>query len=80
VSNAALERLRRLGEPFMEELARAHWQAGAGHTRTIELQPIYEKHRAVSGRDSLDTALDAAARRSGRAGDRLGERRHRPVA
>ena len=43
----------------MEELAHAHWQAGAGHTRAIELRPIYEKHKAVSGRDSLETALDA---------------------
>ena len=59
MSDAALERLRRLGEPFMEDLARAHWQAGAGHTSAIELRPIYEKHKAVSGRDSLETALDA---------------------
>ena len=59
MSDGALERLRRLGEPFMEELAHAHWQAGAGHTRVIELRPIYEKHKAVSGRDSLEAALDA---------------------
>ena len=59
MTSAALERLRRAGEPFMEDLARAHWQAGAGYTSDIALRPIYERHAKVAGRDSLETALDA---------------------
>jgi hypothetical protein len=59
VNDTALERLRRLGEPFMEELSRAHWRAGAGYTSEIELQPIFDKHAAASGRESLELTLDA---------------------
>ena len=59
MSDAPLERLRRAGEPFMEELARAHWQAGAGYTSEIQLRPIYDRHSAVTGRDSLELVLDA---------------------
>ena len=75
MTDGPLARLRAEGEPFMEELSRAHWQAGAGLTRDVQLQPIYQRHAAVTGRDSLETALDAfrtatpgsAAARSARA-------------
>ena len=54
-----LDRLRRDGERFLEELSREHYLAGAGLKTTAELQPIYEKHRATIGRDALGLVLDA---------------------
>ena len=42
----------------MVELSRAHWQAGAGLTRHVQLQSIYSRHAVVTGRDSLETALE----------------------
>ena len=55
----ALARLRRLGEPFMQELARAQWMVGAGHTSDIDLRGIYARHAAALSLDSLDAAREA---------------------
>ena len=44
--SAALDRLRRLGEPFMEDVSRAQWMVGAGHAREADLRGIYAKHAA----------------------------------
>jgi hypothetical protein len=43
----------------MEELSRAHWQAGAGHVSSVELSPIYQRHASVSDRESLELVLEA---------------------
>ncbi len=55
----ALAQLRRLGEPFMEELSRAMWMIGAGHSREIDLRSIYARHAAALSDDALAAALDA---------------------
>lgn len=55
----SLERLRRDGERFLEELSREHYLAGSGLKPTAELQPVYERHRAVIGRDALELVLDS---------------------
>ncbi|NUQ21554.1 MAG: hypothetical protein HOQ09_11410, partial [Gemmatimonadaceae bacterium] len=55
----ALDRLRRLGEPFMEELSRAQWLVGAGYKADIDLRGIYATHGAALSDESLAAALDA---------------------
>ena len=55
----ALDRLRRLGEPFMVELSRAQWLVGAGHSAEIDLRGIYARHGAALSEESLAAALDA---------------------
>jgi hypothetical protein len=55
----SLERLRREGERFMEEIAREYHAASAGHKATAELQPIYARHRAILSPDALALTLEA---------------------
>jgi hypothetical protein len=55
----ALARLRRLGEPFMQELSRAHWLVGAGYAGDIDIRGIHANHEAVLSDDSLAAARDA---------------------
>jgi hypothetical protein len=55
----ALARLRRLGEPFMQELSRAQWMVGAGYSSDIDLRGIYAKHAAVLSDDSVEAAREA---------------------
>jgi len=50
----SIERLRREGEAFMEELSREYFLAHAGLKDSAELQPIYEKHRGILNRDALE--------------------------
>ena len=50
----SIERLRRDGEAFMEELSREYYLAHAGLKGSAELQPIYEKYGPVLGRDALE--------------------------
>jgi hypothetical protein len=45
----SIERLRREGEAFMEELSREYFLAHAGLKASAELQPIYAKHRGDLG-------------------------------
>jgi hypothetical protein len=59
VTDLSLERLRREGEAFMEEISREYYLAHSGHKPTAELQPIYARHAAVLGQDALDVTLDA---------------------
>jgi hypothetical protein len=54
-----VERLRREGEQFMEELSREYYEAHSGLKQTAELQPIYHRHRAILGPDALETAREA---------------------
>jgi hypothetical protein len=55
----SLERLRHDGEAFMVELSREYYNAHAGLKPSAELQPIYEKHRDILGRDALDLTREA---------------------
>ena len=57
--SAALDRLRRLGEPFMEDISRAQWMVGAGHAREADLRGIYAQHAAALSEESLAAALEA---------------------
>jgi hypothetical protein len=49
----ATDRLRRDGQAFMEEISREYYLAGAGLKSTADLQPIYKRHTAVTGREAL---------------------------
>ncbi len=53
-----LERLRRDGEAFMEAVSREYYLSGAGLKPTAALQPIYDAHKAVLGRDALELTLE----------------------
>jgi hypothetical protein len=55
----ALARLRRLGEPFMQELSRAQWMVGAGYASEIDLRGIYARHAEALSDDSLAAAREA---------------------
>ena len=50
----SIERLRREGEEFMQELSREYFEAHAGLKASAELQPVYAKHREILGRDALE--------------------------
>ena len=54
----SIERLRREGEAFMEELSREYFLAHAGLKPSAELQPIYHAHRGILGRDALELARE----------------------
>ena len=56
-----LERLRRDGQAFSEEISREYYLAASGLKPTAELQPIYEKHRAIMSADSLGLARETLA-------------------
>lgn len=59
MSDLSLDRLRRAGEEFMEEISREYYLAHSGQKPTAELQPIYERHRAALGSDALALTLDS---------------------
>jgi hypothetical protein len=54
----SIERLRRDGEQFMEELSREYYEAHSGLKAGADLQPVYEKHRAILGPDALGVARE----------------------
>ena len=53
-----LERLRREGEAFTEEMARESFLAHSGHKPVAEFAPIYERHADVLGTEALELTLD----------------------
>jgi hypothetical protein len=55
----SVDRLRRDGEAFMQEISREYYLAHSGQKPTAELQPIYARHAAILGRDALELTLDA---------------------
>ncbi|HEV7994012.1 MAG TPA: hypothetical protein VGP25_19445 [Gemmatimonadaceae bacterium] len=59
MSRLSIERLRREGETFMEELSREYYEAHAGLKASAELQPVYEKHAEILGRDSFELTREA---------------------
>ena len=58
MTSLTLERLRREGEAFMEEVSREQYLTAAGYKQTADLQSIYRRHAAVLGEDSLAFALE----------------------
>ena len=73
-SSLSVERLRREGEQFMQELSREYYAAHSGLKTSADLQPIYEKYRNILGPDALavareffeSSAADGEERRSAR--------------
>ena len=57
----SIERLRRDGEKFMEELSREYYLAHAGLKASAELQPIYHTHRAILSEDALELTRESFA-------------------
>jgi hypothetical protein len=55
----SIDRLRREGERFMEELSREYYEAHSGLKSAAELQPIYHAHRGILGPDALEVAREA---------------------
>jgi hypothetical protein len=54
----SMERLRREGEAFMQEISREYYEAHAGLKATAQLQQIYERYAEILGRDALELAMD----------------------
>ncbi|MFL5609028.1 MAG: hypothetical protein ACJ8AD_21405, partial [Gemmatimonadaceae bacterium] len=54
-----IDRLRREGEQFQQELSREYYESHSGLKPSAELQPIYHKHRAILGPDALEVAREA---------------------
>lgn len=55
----SLDRLRRDGQAFSEEISREYYLAAAGLKPTAELQPIYEKFAAIMTPETLAMTLEA---------------------
>ena len=54
-----IDRLRREGEQFSQEISREFYLAHSGQKPVAELQPIYARHADVLGPDALDLTLEA---------------------
>jgi hypothetical protein len=54
-----LDRLRREGQQFMEEVSREYYLAHAGLKPTADLQVIYERHAVILGEDALALVREA---------------------
>ncbi|HET9424940.1 MAG TPA: hypothetical protein VFO55_06165 [Gemmatimonadaceae bacterium] len=52
----SVERLRREGQAFMEEMSREYYLTGAGIKQVADLQLIYQRHKSVIGAEALDFA------------------------
>jgi len=59
VSALSLQRLRAEGQAFMEAISREGYLALAGHKKTAEYQPIYQKYARILGTDALELMLEA---------------------
>jgi hypothetical protein len=58
MSELTLERLRRDGQAFTEEISRESYLAHSGHKPVAEFKPIYDRYAHVLGRDALDLTLE----------------------
>ena len=58
MSTLTLDALRADGERLTEEVSRESFLAHAGFQAEARLEPIYARYAHVTGRDSLDLALD----------------------
>ncbi|HYS69367.1 MAG TPA: hypothetical protein VEM14_03950 [Gemmatimonadaceae bacterium] len=59
MSELDLQRLRAEGQAFMEAISRESYLAYAGHKKTAELQPIYQRYERALGPEALELTLDA---------------------
>ena len=57
-SSLSIDRLRRDGDAFMQEISREYYLAHSGQKPTAELQPVYEKHAAILGPEALGMVLE----------------------
>ena len=57
-TSLSIDRLRRDGEHFMEELSREYYLAHSGQKATAELQPVYEKYATILGPDALAMVVE----------------------
>jgi len=57
-SRLSVERLRRDGERFMQEISREYYEAHSGLKPSAELQPIYAAHRDILASDALEVARE----------------------
>ncbi len=58
-ASPSLDRLRRDGQAFSEEISREYYLAAAGLKPTAELQPIYEKYSAIMSPETLAMTLES---------------------
>src|SRR5437764_13821126 len=58
MTSLSIERLRREGDAFMEELSREYYLASSGQKPSAELQPIYDKYGAILGPDALAMVVE----------------------
>jgi hypothetical protein len=54
----SIDRLRADGARFMEEISREYYLAASGQKESAELQPIYERHKAIMSAESLAMVLE----------------------
>src|SRR4029079_7519075 len=55
----SIERLRKDGESFNEELSREFYESLSGLKAEAQIQPLYEKYRAIFSDDSLELTREA---------------------
>jgi hypothetical protein len=55
----SIERLRREGEAFTQELSREFYEALSGLKAEAQIQPLYQKYRAIFSDESLDVVREA---------------------
>jgi hypothetical protein len=55
----SLERLRKDGESFNQELSREFYESLSGLKAEAQIQPLYEKYRAIFSDDSLEITREA---------------------
>ena len=60
MSDLDLQRLRAEGQAFMEAISRESYLASAGHKKTAELQPIYQRYDRALGTEALELTREQA--------------------
>ncbi|MDB4889255.1 MAG: hypothetical protein JWL61_1110 [Gemmatimonadetes bacterium] len=55
----SIERLRKEGESFNEELSREFYESLSGLKAEAQIQPLYEKYRAIFSKDALEITREA---------------------
>ncbi|HVD59613.1 MAG TPA: hypothetical protein VNC11_01990, partial [Gemmatimonadaceae bacterium] len=59
MTGLTLERLRRDGQAFTEEISREGYLAHSGHKSSAEFKPIYDRYADVLGEEALELTLNA---------------------
>lgn len=57
-TSLSIDRLRRDGDTFMQEISREYYLASSGQKSSAELQPIYDKYAAILGSDALAMVVE----------------------